>query len=206
MDTTANLSARSGGRPTKQDAPLLTERILDAATEIFLREGYGAASLEAVAAAAGVSKRTLYARFAGKPALFQVVVARLVTRWLPAFDAGVGRADGLEASLVAAGRVILATALAPEALALYRLIVAEIGRFPELGRVMQEAGAGIGHERVASLLAGAGIADPGWAAEQFFVLLLAVPQRRTLGLGRAPDEAAQAEWVRRAVALFLRGV
>jgi AcrR family transcriptional regulator len=204
MDTPAN--PNRGGRPTRQDAELLTERILDAATALFLRDGYGSASLEAVAAAAGVSKRTLYARFAGKAALFQVVVARLVTRWLPAFDASVGQAQGLEAALLAAARVILATALAPEALALHRLMVAEIGRFPELGRVMQQAGAGVGHERLGALLARAGIADPAWAAEQFMALLLSVPQRRGLGLGQPLDAAAQDDWAHRAVALFLRGV
>jgi AcrR family transcriptional regulator len=203
---TVDLIPNRGGRPTKQDAPLLTERILDAATEIFLRDGYGAASLEAVASAAGVSKRTLYARFAGKPALFQVVVARLVARWLPAFDAQLGQAQGLEATLLAAARVMLATALAPEALALYRLLVAETGRFPELGRVLHEAGAGVGNERLAAVLARAGVVDPVWAAEQFMTLVLSVPQRRALGFGMALDEAAQQDWAARAVALFLRGI
>jgi AcrR family transcriptional regulator len=206
MPTTANPGPNRGGRPSKQDAPLLTERILDAATELFLRDGYGAASLEAVASAAGVSKRTLYARFAGKPALFQVVVARLVARWLPAFDAGLGHAQGLEATLLTAARIILATALMPEALALHRLIVAEIGRFPELGRVLHDAGAGVGHERLAALLGRAGVADPVWAADQFMTLVLSVPQRRALGLGVALDEAAREDWAARAVALFLRGV
>jgi AcrR family transcriptional regulator len=205
MAITASPSPNRGGRPTRQDAPLLTERILDAATELFLRDGYGTTSLEAVAAAAGVSKRTLYARFAGKPALFQVVVARLVTRWLPAFDAGMGQAHGLEATLLAAGHVMLATALVPEALALHRLVVSEIGRFPELGQVMQQAGAGVGHERIAGVLARAGIPDAAWATEQFVTLVLSVPQRRALGLGPPLDAAAQAAWVARAVALFLHG-
>ena len=159
-----------------------------------------------MAVAAGVSKRTLYARFTGKAALLQVVVARLVERWLPPLDAGMGQAHGLEATLLAAARVMLATALVPEALALHRLIVAEIGRFPELAQVMREAGAGVGHERLAGVLSHAGIADPGWAAEQFMTLALAVPQRRALGLGPALDEAAQENWAARAVALFLRGV
>ena len=179
--------------------------MLEAATALFLREGYGATSLEAVAAAAGVSKRTLYARFAGKAALLQAVVARLVARWLPPFDAGLEGGADLEATLLAAARVMLATALVPEALALYRLIIAEIGRFPELGPIMHEAGAGAGTERLAAVMQGAGIADPIWAAEQFMVLVLSVPQRRGLGLGPALDEAEQLDWARRAVALFLRG-
>jgi len=202
---TADPPRQRAGRPNQQDAPLLTERILDAATTLFLRDGYGATSLDAVAGAAGVSKRTLYARFAGKAALLQVVVARLVERWRPAFDVGIDQADGLEATLLVAARVMLATALMPEALALYRLIIAEIGRFPELGRVMQDAGAGLGVARLAAVLGGAGMADPVWAAEQFMTLVISVPQRRGLGLGPALDARAQEDWAARSVALFLRG-
>jgi len=152
-----------------------------------------------------VSKRTLYTRFSGKAALLQVVVARLVARWLPPFDAGLDQAGGLEAALLAAARVMLATALVPEALALHRLVIAEIGRFPELAQVMQDAGTGTGVARLAGVLARAGIADPVWAAEQFMALVLSGPQRRALGLGPAFDSAAQEAWAARAVGLFLRG-
>ncbi|MDN3445740.1 TetR/AcrR family transcriptional regulator [Microbacterium sp. APC 3901] len=49
-------------------------RIIDAATALFLRDGYASTSLAAVADAAGVSERTVYVRFAGKVALFQRVI------------------------------------------------------------------------------------------------------------------------------------
>jgi AcrR family transcriptional regulator len=194
-----------GGRPTREEAPRLTGRILDAATTLFLRDGYGVTSLESVAAAAGVSKRTLYARFSGKAALLQVVVERLVARWLPSFDAGLEQASGLEATLLAAARVMLATALVPEALALRRLMIAEIDRFPELAQVMHDAGTGVGVQRLATVLERAGIADAVWAAQQFMVLVLAVPQQRAGGAGPALDAAALQDWAERAVALFLRG-
>jgi TetR/AcrR family transcriptional regulator, mexJK operon transcriptional repressor len=180
--------------------------VLDAATDLFLRDGYGATSLEAVAAAAGVSKRTLYARFSGKAALLQVVVARLVTNWLPAFDAEIGQGGGLHDTLLGAARVMLVTALTPQALGLYRLIVAEIGRFPELALIMREAHAGAGTERLATVMTAAGVTDPVWAAEQFMALVLSVPQRRGLGLGSPLDKAGQEMWARRAVDLFLDGL
>ncbi len=179
--------------------------MVDAATELFLRDGYGATSLEAVATAAGVSKRTLYARFSGKAALLEVVVARLVTEWLPAFDAELGQGGELRDMLLRAARVLLATALTPQALGLYRLVISEIGRFPELALVMRDAGAGIGTERLAGVMAAAGLADPVWAAEQFMTLVLSVPQRRGLGLGLPLDAAAQADWATRAVDVFLDG-
>jgi TetR/AcrR family transcriptional repressor of mexJK operon len=180
--------------------------VLDAATDLFLRDGYGTTSLEAVAAAAGVSKRTLYARFSGKAALLQMVVARLVTNWLPAFDAEIGEGGGLRDTLLGSARVMLATALTPQALGLYRLIIAEIERFPELALVMRDAGAAAGTDRLANVMAAAGITDPIWAAEQFMALVLSVPQRRGLGLGSPLDTAGQEVWVQRAVDLFLDGL
>jgi AcrR family transcriptional regulator len=180
--------------------------VLDAATDLFLRDGYGTTSLEAVAAAAGVSKRTLYARFPGKAALLQMVVARLVTNWLPAFDAEVGQGSGLRDTLLGSARVMLATALTPQALGLYRLIIAEIGRFPELALIMRDAGAAAGTERLANVMAAAGVTDAIWAAEQFMALVLSVPQRRGLGLGSPLDIAEQEVWAKRAVDLFLDGL
>lgn len=196
----------SGGRPTRDAAQLKGEQVLDAATALFLRDGYGLTSLEAVAAAAGVSKRTLYARFSGKAALLREVVARLVAQWRPPFDAGFALDEALEPTLLAAARVTLATALMPEALALHRLVVAEVGRFPELDGILRDAGAGLGVERIAAALAKAGVADPAWAAGQFMALVLSGPQRQALGDGPALDAGQQADWAARATALFLRGV
>jgi AcrR family transcriptional regulator len=65
---------RKGGRPLRADALKLREQILHVATELFLEQGYGATSIESVAAHAGVSKRTFYDRFEDKAALFAAVV------------------------------------------------------------------------------------------------------------------------------------
>src|SRR6266699_4535907 len=69
-----------GGRPSRQHAARLGERILDAATHLFMSHGYGATSIEAVARRARVSKRTFYHRFDDKPALFVAVVHRIIDR------------------------------------------------------------------------------------------------------------------------------
>lgn len=70
---------------------------------------------------------------------------------------------------------------------------------------MREAGAGGGTDRLARVMAPAGIADPIWAAEQFIALLLSVPQRRGPGLGPPIDVTAQEAWAKRAADLFLEG-
>ena len=59
-----------GGRPLLEDVPRRNEHLLDIATEIFVRLGYNATTLDRIAAEAGVAKRTIYARYPDKQALF----------------------------------------------------------------------------------------------------------------------------------------
>lgn len=173
---------------------------------MFLRDGFTATSIEAIAAGAGVSKRTLYARFADKEALLLAVVRRLIGDWLVGFDAALEGAPTLEAALLAAGRSMLAVALTPSALALHRLVVAEAGR-PEIAVALQQGGAGVGIERLCHVLQahmpGAGPARLAFLAEQFQHLVLAGPQARAVGLGARLDADALEAWCRDSVALFL---
>ena len=202
---------RSGGRPTAQAAAALETTILDAATASFLADGYAATTIEAIARTCRVAKRTIYARWTGKPALFHAVLERLMARWL--FTAGDWPdADNLATALNEAATRVLAVALTPEAIALNRLLIAESARFPELPLMMRQAGAGEGGARIAALL-DAAVArgtlprqDTVFAAEQFLHLVLAGPQRRALGLGPPLDAAQTRIWGEAAVALFLSGV
>src|SRR5579859_2837038 len=114
---------RRGGRPSKVEAEQLGDRILDVATELFLAEGYGATSIESVARRAGIAKRTFYARFTDKAALFAAVVHRIVERLRPPADVPLFEGDDCEAVLRRLARLMLRAALMPEALALSRLIV-----------------------------------------------------------------------------------
>jgi AcrR family transcriptional regulator len=228
------------GRPSRSQAAALTRRILDAATERFLADGYRATSIEAVAKAARISKRTFYHRFAGKPELFEAVVRRLIDGWRTPFDrtiaAGSAASFGsgpsvsgspsaaalpgipasalagpLEQRLVAIAHVIVAAALSPDAIALHRLMVSEAPVFPELARVVNQQGHGLGVQLIAGLLAAeaaAGrlvVADPALAAEQFLHLVIGAPQRRALGLDTPLDARGLDRWVRATVALFLEG-
>ena len=201
---------RTGGRPTAAGSAELAARILDAAAELFLQNGFAATSIEAVSANAGVSKRTLYARFPGKDAVFLAVVQRLVGTWLTGFDAAVEAAPSLEAALLTAGHHMLTVALTPSALALYRLMVAEAGRFPELAVALRDSGSRIGIERLCRLLhshrPNASVSHLAFLAEQFQHMVLAGPQARALGLGERLDADALAAWCRDSADLFLRAM
>lgn len=202
---------RYGGRPTAEAAALLETTILDAATAAFLADGYAGTTIEAIARTCSVAKRTIYARWNGKPALFRSVLERLMAKWLSSagdWDAS----EDLEAALNEAAVRILAVALTPEAVALNRLMIAESGRFPELPLLMRQAGATEGTTRIATLLDQAAASgtlkpcDTMFAAEQFIHLVLAGPQRRALGLGPKLDEQQTKVWARASVALFLGGI
>jgi len=200
-----------GGRPSRQESAQLSDRILDVATALFLSDGFGATSIEAVARRAGISKRTFYHRFTGKEMLFEAVVRRLIERWTPAFDMALLEGAELAEGLRRAAEHMLSVALTPEALALHRMVIAEARRFPKLAHVLHELGAAAGVERVARHLE-ARIArgemrgiDPRFAAEQFILMVVTGPQRRALGLGGPLSPAGLRQWIDDTVALFLRG-
>lgn len=207
---TAPSAPRSGGRPTALAAAALETAILDHATAAFLAEGYAATTIEAIARACRVAKRTIYARWSGKPELFRAVLEQLIAKWMSTSGEW---ADGetLEATLKTAADDILAVALTPEAIALHRLIIAESGRFPELPHLLQQTGAGEGNARIAALLDRAVARgdlppqDTAVAAEQFLNLLLVGPQRRALGLGRPFSQNQLQQWRDHAIALFIAG-
>lgn len=198
-----------GGRPSRQQAAQLGERILDAATHLFLSHGYGATSIEAVARRARISKRTFYHRFPDKPALFVAVVHRIIEGLRPPADVPLLEGD-LHKILQRLAGLILRAALSPQAIALNRMIVAESGRFPRLAAVTTGA-----TEEAIRLIAGIlegevrakrlALANPTFAAQQFLYMIIALPQRRAMGFG-APMASAEIDaWAGDVVNLFLNG-
>ena len=201
---------KSGGRPRAADAALLGDRIVEAASTLFLRDGYAATSIEAIAATAGVSKRTLYARFEGKNAVFLAVVGLLIRDWLVGFDESMEQAKMLEEALLTAARRMLAIALTPAALALHALVMAEAIRFPDMAKALREGGADVGVTRLTTLLLThaphLSTGDAVFAAEQFQNMIVVGPQRRAMGLGPPLDEAARDQWCRDSLTLLLQGL
>jgi hypothetical protein len=107
---------------------------------------------------------------------------------------------------------ILRAALMPEAVALYRMLVAESGRFPKLAAVVTEQG--VTEEAIRFI---SGILDreiragnlaldnTAFAAQQFLYMIIALPQRRAMGFGAPMTSAEIDAWVRDVVNLFLNG-
>src|SRR5271167_1219230 len=129
-----------GGRPSRADALRLRDRILVAATELFLLEGYGSTTIEAVAARAGISKRTFYDRFDDKSVLFAAVVHRIIEHIRPPAEVPLLAGADLRSMLRRLAGLILRAALSPQALALHRLVTAESVRFPQLALAVENDG------------------------------------------------------------------
>jgi AcrR family transcriptional regulator len=203
---------RRGGRPSRAASEQLGELILDAATEMFLAHGFGATSIDAVAQRLRMSKRTFYARFPDKEALFAAVVHRIIQRLRPAANIPLIEGADLQTVLERLAALILHAALSPQAIALHRLIVAESARFPELARVLANEGAA---EEATTLIAGIldrevsarriQIDDTRFAAQQFLQMVVALPQRRGMGLGAPMSARELREWPHKVADLFLRG-
>lgn len=200
-----------GGRPSRAEALRLRERILEAATALFLEQGYGSTTIEAVAQRAGVSKRTLYDRFDDKAQLFAAVVHHIIARIRPPPEVPLLIGATLSQVLRRLAALMLRAALAPQALALHRLVHAESVRFPELVRaVASDGSAREGIELIAALLARElpetlGEAERAFAAQQFIYMVVTLPQRRALGFGPPMSEAELESHADRVVRLFLGG-
>ena len=212
MARRAGKRAARGGRPSRADALRLREQILVAATDLFLAEGYGSTTIEAVAARAGVSKRTLYDRFDDKSVLFAAVVHRIIDAIRPAPEVPLIEGTSLPAILRRLAGFMLQAALAPQAIALQRLVNAESARFPELVRAVASDGSTReGITLIGDLLARKlprsklSAEDRAFAAQQFIYMVVTLPQRRAMGFGTAMTPRELESWADRVVGLFLHG-
>ena len=115
------------------------EAIITAATELFLDRGYDGTSLARIAEAAGVSKSTLFKQFPTKAALFEAIVAESWQRDADD-DAARPRTGDLRSGLTAIGRRYADLVGRPGMAALFRIVIAELPRFPELGRMQFQLG------------------------------------------------------------------
>jgi AcrR family transcriptional regulator len=204
----------SGGAsaPVPVRVPEKRRQILAGAREVFREQGYERASVDVIAARAGVSKATVYNHFADKKALFVATVVEATDELRENLAACVKLpAGGIEQALQGMGEKILELWLAPEVCALYRQAIAESARLPEIGRMVFDQGTLPLEESVAAHLARwheAGalqIDDPRTAAVTFIALCQGdLVTRMRLGVLEYPADAQIRETVRRGVRTFVR--
>lgn len=129
--------SQSSSRPGRALDPAKRAAILDGARAVFLRDGFGGGSVDDVAAEAGVGKQTVYRHFGSKEALVVALVeAMCAPGALAAPPASLPRRERLRALLLGFVKGVTSD----DSLRLYRALVAEAERMPELGRLFWDAG------------------------------------------------------------------
>ncbi|WP_433177035.1 TetR/AcrR family transcriptional regulator [Actinoallomurus sp. CA-150999] len=193
-------------------SPAKHRAILRAATEVFLREGYARASVDAIAAAAGVGKQTVYGHFGNKQRLFQAVVeeARDATGvTLEDVAALLAEPGDPRAVLEVVAEHLLRAITAPDHAALHRLTIAELPHHPELQRSWRDDGTAV-TEVIAAYLAERdrqgelSVPDPVRIARQFATLLGAEGQVRSLRGAEQLTDAQFQEIARETTDLIIR--
>jgi AcrR family transcriptional regulator len=106
------------------------EVIVAAATRLFLERGFGAVSMDELAAAAGVARRTLYNQFDSKEEIFREMLQRVSGQLEHAFPPGIEIQGDVEAVLRLVGRMILKLHKNRDYLGFLRMVVADSRQFP----------------------------------------------------------------------------
>jgi AcrR family transcriptional regulator len=187
------------------------EAIVEAATKVFLADGYGAAGMDAIAREAGVSKQTIYNRFGSKEALFGAIIRRRCDDLLSPLsppESGTGEVRDVLTSLA---RKFTTMILSPTSLSLYRVLIGEAFHLPQLAAIAYRSGPARAWETLASYLAAQSrlgvleVTSPRLAAEQFFGMLAGQRQLRALlGLSDEFSDDHLEKAIDTAVASFLR--
>jgi TetR/AcrR family transcriptional regulator, mexJK operon transcriptional repressor len=218
-----DLVARSGKNVSAANAPdevvagrsaRKRQAVLAAATELFLKHGFLGTTMDDIAGRAGVSKPTAYNHFPSKEALFIEIVTGMTDAASDAVhNATPKRADGAELDTFLQDYAYrqLKVVLTPRLMQLRRVVIGEVGRFPELGRKLFEAGPRRAMAAFAAMLADLAdqgllaVEEPAIAASDFNWLVMSEPLNRAMLLGddAIPGQAQLRRYAERGVRIFL---
>jgi TetR/AcrR family transcriptional repressor of mexJK operon len=154
------------------------QNILEIATELFLEKGYSAASTSELVRRVGGSKTTIYTHFGDKAGLFAAIIDELLEDIVAFSDSLDLRVLSTRDALITIANKHLQVVLSARYIGLIRIVAAEVGRFPDLGKAFYEHGPGKSYanfqafldERVAA--ADLDIRNTALATDLFFGTLL----------------------------------
>ena len=184
--------------------------MLDAATELFLEKGFERTSLSDILDRSKGSRSTLYDLFGNKEGLLRAMVEDACSRLWQAMGSPADTPPFAEDSLVELGIRFVGAALAPNAVAVYRIVVAEGNRVPDIAQFFFDSGPRVIQQRLTQRFetaAAPGGASPLVLAQVFLGAILGdLYVRQTLGLAPICGESEIAAHVRAAVRIFLDGI
>ena len=160
------------GRPPLDDAA--RKRILTVTARVFLERGYEHASTAEIARRARASKQTLYGLFPSKAELFVAVIGAHTEALFARHTEYIASTQPPRDALTGIGIELLDLFTAPRFLALYRILVAESHRFPDLARLLWDRCQIRGRELLAAYLRSRRIGGPYYdrSASKFISFIL----------------------------------
>lgn len=189
------------------------DALLDAALDAFLLNGFAGTSLDDIARAAHVAKRTIYVQYGGKEGLFAACIEKSSGGLIGEFSLAEHTVSDLRRDLTTIGCTSLAYVLRAKSLSIYRLVVGESSRQPALARVFYEHGPARVIANIAALLEQSLGKDQTSQAESeklardfIGLVVLEVQQRAVLGLVQSMTPAEIDAHVERKVEKFLAGL
>lgn len=191
VETGSSSPTRKRGRPTERERSQRLDDILDAAVRLFVGEGFEAVTLDHIAAAAKVTKRTIYTYVGDRTEVFLAAVERLRERALHDTRPSDGLAQLAE--------TIVRTLHSDDAVGLHRLVIAEAGRFPDLAHRFYDEGP---RRYISAVRERLGQGERERAEALFGLLLGEAHRERLLGLRAAPDDATARAHARAALSLL----
>lgn len=203
---------RSPGRPTRSQAEERNRELLDKSLDLFLEHGFERTTIEAITAAVGMAKRTVYARYGDKLTLFKAALHRAIEEWMVPVEAlRAAESADLEETLQQVGRILVANILTPAGLRLMRITNAEAIRMPEIGEYTVREGTETTVAFLADLFRRR-LTDPRPDAEEArdaanaFLHLVVGGPANTMVWGTKLDAAEIERTTRYSVHLFLNGL
>lgn len=198
---------------TSEPTDTKRQAILKGATRMFLAHGYRNASMEKIAQAAPVSKATLYNHFDSKEALLSEVISGLCRSLLQTMTQVTIVSDDVENNLNKIATSAVDLIYSEDALAIYRLVVAESPEFPELGQLFYQSGPLTvltqleDYFRRLNADGKFNIIDPVFAADAFFSMLKGdLHLRCLLSKTFRPSSEEKKHLISQVIAFYMRGI
>ncbi|MDE2597590.1 MAG: TetR/AcrR family transcriptional regulator [Sphingomonadales bacterium] len=211
MDAITTPARIKAGRPTREQAEARLDELLEAALDHFLDKGFEQATIEAIASSVSMTKRTVYARFPDKVALFRAAVRRAIEQLaVSPEEIRAARTQDIAETLRNLAMLRVRQAMTPAGVKLQRIVNTESYRFPDIFMTSYELGALPVMQFIAEVLADetrAGrlaVEDPHLAANLFITFVVSGPVRIAVSGNYLPEKELQRR-VDYAIHLFLDG-
>lgn len=206
----AKLKPRGPGRLSAEETAKLGDRVLDAAEAVFLDQGFARATIDAIAKAAGATRKTIYARYADKEAIFSAVIARVIDSKIAEPRRQIAPDKTPRDQLLHLARDLVAFVSSPTTAGLNRLVFSEGHQTPEMLPLLN-----VLYDReiasVSDVLVGLRdqgalpkLPDPRQAAVLFIEMTSSTARMRGMLAGTMPRKQVEA-YLEASVDLFMAG-